>query len=52
MLEKDGAVGEDSLPRLSQSLASVESANKEASEGAEGWCVCVTSGTFCILIFF
>lgn len=38
-------MGEDSLPRLSQSLASVKAANKEASEDAEGWCVCVTSGT-------
>jgi len=33
--DEDGAVGEDSLPRLSQSLASVRSADKEASEGAE-----------------
>lgn len=43
--ERDGAVGEDSLPRLSQSLASLKSANKEASEDAEGLCVSVTSGT-------
>lgn len=32
-------MGEDSLPRLSRSLASVKSANKEASEGAER-CLC------------
>lgn len=31
-------MGEDSLPRLSQSLDSLKSANKETSEDAERFC--------------